>query len=297
MAERSLNWVMPIMRAGYAARGLVYVVVGGVAVWSAWLGGSGQGTTGALSTLRNEPFGQTLLWVMAAGLWAYMIWRFLDAALDLEDYGADGKGLVSRAGLVATGVIHGAIGVSVASLAMGGNASGGGGGGSGTQGFVSQVMQMPGGRWIVGAIGLGVIGAGIYYAYKGFAEKYKEDIVNTSATERLEPVLKFGLIAEGVVVGIVGVLIAYAAFTLDPSEAGGVGAAFEQIRAAPFGRILLIVIALGLIGFGIENFIEAIYRVVPKLRDPDTQTMAMHARAEAERAKRKAEGKARRAVS
>jgi hypothetical protein len=294
MAEKSLDWVMPIMRAGYAARGLVYTVVGGVAVWSAWSGGSGQGTTGALSTLQNEPFGMVLLWVMAIGLWAYMVWRFFDAGLDLEDYGTDGKGLVARAGLVATGVIHGAIGVSVASLAMGGG-SGGSGQGGGTQSFVAQVMQMPGGRWIVGFVGLCVIGAGVYYAYKGWAEKYKEDIVNTPRTERLEPVLKFGFIAEGVVVGIIGVLIGYAAFTTDPSQAGGIGAAFEQIRSAPFGRILLIVIALGLIAFAVENFIEAAYRVVPRLRDPDTQTMAMHAKAEAERAKRKAEGGAREA--
>jgi hypothetical protein len=302
MSEQNLNWVMPIMRAGYAARGLVYAVVGGLAVWSAWWGGSAQGTTSALSTLQNEPFGQILLWIMAIGLWAYMIWRFFDGALDLEDYGNDGKGMVARAGLFATGVIHGAIGVSVASLAMGGSggggaSGGGGGGGSNAQGFVAQVMQMPGGRWIVGFIGLCVIGAGVYYAYKGFAEKYKEDIVNTSTTERLEPVLKFGFIAEGVVVGIIGVLIAYAAVTTDPSEAGGLGAAFEQIRSAPFGRFLLIAVALGLVGFAVENFIEAKYRIVPRLRDPDTQTMAMHAKAEAERAKNKAEGKARQATS
>lgn len=296
MAERNLDWVMPVMRAGYAARGLVYAVVGGIAVWSAWTGGNAEGTTTALSTLRDEPFGTALLWVMAVGLWAYMVWRLLDGFLDLEDYGSEGKGLVARGGLLATGLIHGAIGVSVASLAMGGNGQGGSGG-SGAQGIVAQVMQMPGGRWIVGAVGLAVIGAGVYYAWKGFAEKYKEDIANTSTTERLEPVLKFGLIAEGVVVGIIGGLIVYAALTVDPSEAGGLGAAFEQIRQAPFGRILLVVIAAGLVAFAVENVIEAIYRVVPRLRDPDTKTMAMHAEAEAKRAKAKAEGKARRATS
>jgi hypothetical protein len=289
MAERNLDWVMPVMRTGSAARGLVYAVVGGIAVWSAWTAGNAEGTTTALSALRDEPFGNVLLWVMAVGLWAYMVWRLLDGALDLEDHGTEAKGLVARAGLLVTGVIHGALGVSVAALAMGGSGSGG----SGAQGIVAQVMQMPGGRWIVGAVGLAVIGAGVYYAWKGFAETYKENIVNTAATERLEPVLKFGLIAQGVVVGIVGVLIGYAAFTLDPSEAGGLGAAFEQIRQAPFGRILLIAVALGLVAFAVENFIEAIYRVVPRLRDPDTKTMAMHAEAEAKRAT----AKVRRATS
>lgn len=92
-------------------------------------------------------------------------------------------------------------------------------------------------------------------------------------------------------------LIACAAVTTDPSEAGGLGAAFEQIRSAPFGHFLPIAIALGLVGFAIENFFEAGYRIVPRLRDPDTRTMAMKARAEAERAKTEAEGKARRATS
>jgi hypothetical protein len=297
MSESNLNWVMPIMRAGYAARGLVYFTVGGVAVWSAWTaGGSGQGTQGALATLRDEPFGQILLWIIAVGLWAYMVWRVLDALFDLEDYGEGAKGFFSRAALIATGIIHGVLGASVASMAMGGGSSGSDSGG-GTQSMVSQLMSSPGGQWLVGIVGLATIGGGIYYAWKGFARKYKGDIVNTSTTERLEPVLRAGFIAQGIVVGIVGVLITYAAITTDPSQAGGVGAALEQIRSAPFGRFLLIAIGLGVIGFAIENVIEAIYRVVPKLRDPDTQTMAMSAEAKAKRAGRQAAGQARRATS
>jgi hypothetical protein len=291
MAEQSLNWVMPVMRAGYAARGLVYTVVGGIAVWSAWTGGSAQGTTTALATLQTQPFGLVLLWIMAVGLWAYAVWRFFDAGLDLEDYGSDGEGWAARAGLVVTGLVHAALGVSVASLAMG-DSSSGGGGGSGTEGLVARILQMEGGRWIVAAVAVCVLGAGVYYAHKGFTQKYKENIVNTPTTERLEPVLQFGLIAQGIVVSIIGLLIGYAAWTVDASEAGGLGAAFEQIRQAPFGRFLLIGIALGLVAFAVENFVEAVYRVVPRLRDPDTQTMAMRARAEAEKAK----GKARRAT-
>jgi hypothetical protein len=288
MSDSNLNWVMPIMRAGYAARGLVYVIVGGVAAWSAFTaGGSGEGTTNALATLRGAPFGQILLWVIAAGLWAYMVWRALDSLFDLEEYGDGAKGFFARAALIATGVIHGALGASVASLAMGGGSADSEGGG-GTQSVVAQIMSSPGGQWLVGIVGLATIGAGAYYGWKGIARKYKEDIVNTSTTERLEPVLRFGFIAQGIVVGIIGALITYAAITTDPSEAGGVGAALEQIRSAPFGRFLLIVVGLGVVAFAVENAIEALYRTVPKLRDPDTRTMAMSARAKAERAGRQA---------
>lgn len=291
MPDRKLNWVMPIMRAGYGARGLVYAVVGGIAVWSAWTGGSAEGTTTALATLRGAPVGQGLLWAMALGLFAYAVWRALDAALDLEDHGTDAEGWASRVGLMATGLIHAALGLSVLSLATGG-ASGGGD----TQGLVARVMQMDGGRWIVAALGVAVIGAGVYYAHKGIARKYKQDIRNTAATERLEPVLRFGLIAQGAVIGIIGVLIGYAAWTLDATQAGGLGAAFEQVRQAPFGRILLVAIALGLVAFAVENFVEAVYRVVPRLRDPDTKTMAMQAEAEAARVKAHAKDQARRAT-
>lgn len=293
MKDQSLSWVMPFMRAGYGARGIVYTIVGGLAAWSAFRGGQAEGTQDALSTLRDGGFGTALLWVIAIGLLAYMVWRLLDAALDLEDYGTDGKGIASRIGLAATGLIHGAIGVSIALMAMGDRSGDGGG----TQSFITRVMEWPGGRWIVGIIGVCVIGAGIHYAWKGLAEKYKEDIVNTETSRKLAPVLKAGFVAEGVVVGIIGALILSAAWTYDPSQAGGVGAAFSEIRSAPFGRILLIAVALGLVAFAIENFIEAVYRVVPRIADDSMQSIASAAESEARKASGKVEGAARRASS
>lgn len=280
MTDKAPAWVVPVMRAGYAARGAVYTVVGGLALLAAWRGGQAEGTTDALADLRSVPWGVALLWAIAIGLIAYMVWRLIDAWMDLECHGTEGKGIIARVGQAVTGVIHGAIGVSVASTAMGS----GGGGGDGAQTATQKLMSMPWGPWLVMAAGLVTIGAGIYYAHKGITEKYKRDIRVTPLARKLDPVMKFGLVAEGVVVGIIGVSIFYAGMTVDPSEAGGVSTALDQIRSAAFGRILLGVVAVGLIGFAVENFIEAAYRIVPRRSGDDAMTLAR-------RAKLKAEGK------
>ncbi|MFC3615249.1 DUF1206 domain-containing protein [Lutimaribacter marinistellae] len=281
MSEKAPAWVVPVMRAGYAARAAVYAIVGAIAVLAAWRGGQAEGTGDALAQLRGEPWGMAALWIIAIGLLSYMVWRLIDAFMDLENHGTDAKGLIARTGLVVTGLVHGALGVSAASTAIG---SGQGGGGAGTETMVQKLMTMPFGVWLVGAAGLATIGAGIYYAYKGISEKYKQHIVATPTARKLDPVMKFGLVAEGVVVGIIGVMICYAALTSNPDQAGGVGMALEQVRSAPFGRFLLGVIGLGLIGFAVENAVEALYRYVPRRAGDDVMSLAR-------RAKLKAEGK------
>tara|TARA_R110002020_G_scaffold70506_17_gene182954 strand:+ start:1793 stop:2632 length:840 start_codon:yes stop_codon:yes gene_type:complete len=271
------------MRAGYAARAAVYLIVGGLAVVAAWQGGQAEGTTDALAQLRGVPWGLAALWVIAVGLVCYAVWRLIDAALDLDNYGNDAKGVMARIGLVVTGLIHAAIGVSVGRLAMGsGNGSGGSGGGGGAESATQQLMQMPYGPWIVVGVGLATIGAGVYYVIKGVQERYKEYIRVTPTASRLDPVMKFGCIAEGIVVGIIGATIVVAGLTTDPQQAGGVGEALDQVRSVAYGRILLGVLALGLIGFAVENAVEAIYRIVPRRSGEDVMTLARRARLKAE---------------
>ncbi|KUF12010.1 DUF1206 domain-containing protein [Pseudoponticoccus marisrubri] len=286
MSDTAPAWVTPVMRTGYAARAAVYTIVGGLALVAAWRGGSAEGTQDALAQLRGAPWGQVALWIIALGLVAYMVWRLIDAMYDLDNYGEDMKGWAARIGLVVTGIIHGAIGVSVASLALGG----GSGGQGGTQSATAELMSLPYGPYLVGAVGVATIGAGIYYMRKGIAEKYKKFIRVTATTQRLDPLMKLGCVAEGVVVAIIGGSILYAAITTDPAQAGGIGQALDQVRSAAYGRVLLGIVALGLIGFAVENAVEAIYRIVPRRAGSDVMTLAR-------RAKLKAEGKLRAATA
>lgn len=288
MPDKAPAWVPPVMRTGYFARAAVYTVVGGLAFLAAVKGGQAQGTTNALADLKAHVWGVAALWAIAIGLWAYTVWRLVDAWLDLECYGTHGKGIIARTGLVITGLIHGAIGISVAAAALSGGHGGGEGGG--TESATQKLMAMPFGVWIAGFAGLATIGAGIYYGYKGIAEKYKKHIRVTPTARKLDPVLKFGLLAEGVVIVLIGGSIVFAALNADPSQAGGVGEALQQLRSVAFGRILLGVVGLGLVAFAVENVVEGYYRVLPRYDGTDAMTLA-------KRAKLKAEGKLREATS
>ncbi|WP_323767896.1 DUF1206 domain-containing protein [Marinovum sp.] len=277
------DWVVPVMRAGYAARGLVYLILGGLTMSAAFSGGNTEGTKGAVETLRGAPFGQVLLWLVALGFVCYGVWRLIAAYYDLERRGDDEEGVAKRLALVATGLIHMALGAGIAALALGIGGSSGGEG-SGASNWTAKVLQMPGGKWIVGIAALAIIGAGIHYILKGWQKKYKRYIESNEKTRKLQPLLRWGFVSYGIVLGIVGVFLLFAAIYSDPSNAKGIGGALEYIRGLTGGRFLLGIIALGIVGFGVENFVESRYRVVSGVDyDSDVKTMAQEAKAKAER--------------
>ncbi|SFC98531.1 DUF1206 domain-containing protein [Tropicimonas isoalkanivorans] len=287
MSDKAPAWVVPVMRAGYAARGIVYTVVGGLALLAAVRGGSAEGTRDALAELTSKSWGTALLWVIGIGLFCYAAWRLIDAWMDLDNLGTDAKGIVGRIGQVVTGIIHAGLGLSAIKLAMGGESGGsGGGGGEGgsdkAETMTAKVLSWPGGPYIVGAAALCIIGAGIYYAYKGYSGKYRKHISDTDMTLKLDPMMKGGLIAQGVVIGMVGIFILIAAMTLNPENAGGVGQALDQIRSFAFGRILLGVMAVGLLFFALENYVQSIYRILPRRAGDDVSTLAKRVKARAE---------------
>ena len=286
MADRAPAWVDPVMRVGYGGRGVVYVVVGVLAFLAAWKGGSAEGTTGALKQLEQQSWGTIVLIVIALGMFCYAAWRLIDSFMDLESYGTDAKGIVARIGLIVTGLIHAALGVYVVTLLFG--SGGGGGSGNSAEGITAQIMQQSWGRWAIGIAGLCTIGAAIYYFHKGHKEKYRSKIHRTRMTERLNPAMKAGLYAHGVVVGLIGIFLLWAAWTYDPSQAGGLADAFRTIRGAAFGRVLLGLVALGLIGFAVFCFVNAVYRIVPRLAGDDVATLARRAEGKARRAKAQA---------
>ncbi|MCA1777047.1 MAG: DUF1206 domain-containing protein [Loktanella sp.] len=270
MSDTAPDWTEPVMRTGYAARGIVYSLLGGLTMFAAWSGGQTEGTTGALETLKDSPGGIALLYIIAAGLVCYGIWRIIAAYYDLERRGDDKEGFAKRAALVVTGLIHIVMGGVVAGIAYGIT----GGGGDGAQDMTARVMELPYGRWIVAVVGLTFVGAGIHYALKGWQEKYKRYIRVTETSRQLDPVLRFGFIAYGAVLLIVGLFIALAGVTTDPSEAKGIGDALSYIRGMTFGRILLFLVGFGIVGFGLENFVEAAYRILPRTASDDTETLA-----------------------
>ncbi|HUF57191.1 MAG TPA: DUF1206 domain-containing protein [Thermohalobaculum sp.] len=287
MPDRVPAWVDSVMRIGYGGRAIVYVVVGVLAFLAAWQGGSAEGTAGALQQIKDQSWGTIVLISIALGMFCYAAWRVIDGVMDLEAHGTGAKGFVARTGLIVTGLIHLALGIYVVTLLLG-NGGGSGGSDSSPEGITAKVMEYDRGRWVIGIAGLCVIGAGIYYFIKGYKEKYRSEIHATRMTERLNPVLKAGLYAHGVVIVLIGIFLFWAAWTYDSSQAGGLADAFHTIRGAAFGRILLGLVALGLVGFAVFCAVSAVYRIVPRLAGDDIPTLARQAEGKAHRAKAEA---------
>ena len=270
-----LDWSLPVMRAGYAGRGLTYLVVAGLSLWAIWRGGQAEGTSSAMETLTGSPLGRAVVIAAATGLIAYAIWRLIDAAFDLEAYGTDGKGVIARIGMVVTGLVHAALGVAVASTLSAGDSSGGGpgsgggspGGGGGIPGAVQTVFEWPGGRWIVVIAGLLTIGAAIYYARKAWKADYREHLFANEATRRWNGVLRAGVAAQAVLVAVAGGLLTLAGLRADAGEAGGIGEVFDWLQAQPFGQVLVVLMCVGLIGFALFCFVNAAYRIIPVLHE------------------------------
>ena len=259
------DWTVPVMRLGYSARAAVYVVLGGLTLAAALWGGDAQGTTSALATLKGQAWGVALLWLIGIGFWCYAAWRLTAAAYDLENRGDDTEGGFARMMLAVTGIIHAALGVAIVRLAMGSGGSGGG-----ASDWTATVMQLPFGKWLAVIAGLGILGAGVHYVLKGYEQKYKRHIEVTDTTRKLDPALRAGFVVYGVILAIVGFFLTLAAWQSNPEQAMGLGGALDYIRSMTFGRILLGVAGLGLLGFALENAVEARYRVVEGADDVET---------------------------
>ncbi len=149
-----------VARAGYAARGVVYLLVGGLAVLAAFgRGGQAEDSRGALQWLLGVPLGDVLLAAIGGGLLGYAIWRSIQATKDTDHHGKDAKGMAIRAGMLSSAVTHTLLAFFAISLIFTFEASSSGGGGS--QGVADWLMKQPFGRWLVGGAGLILVGVGL----------------------------------------------------------------------------------------------------------------------------------------
>jgi hypothetical protein len=160
-------------------------------------------------------------------------------------------------------VVYGGIGLQAALMALGRS---NGEGGSGQQEWTARFMSLPFGRWLVGLAGLFVIGYGLYHIYEGWTEGYRERLIYSqmSAAERrwIDPLSRAGLVAHGIVLGLVGAFLIQAAYRFNPEEAQGLSGALNEIARQPFGPWLLGLVAIGLIAYGVYKLAQARYHRV-----------------------------------
>jgi hypothetical protein len=254
------SYITWLARSGYAARGVVYLIVGWLAVLAALGGGRATDSKGALLTLLQQPFGDVMLGLVALGLVGYAAWRLVQGSMDTDNHGTDAKGLAIRGGLLVSAVTHVLLAFFALSLIFGWG-TGGGSGDGGTQDWTAWLLQQPFGRWLVALVGAAVIGAGLAHMVKGWQARFEKYLVMDRATlEKASPVCRFGLIARGVVFLIIGGFLLVAAWRFSSGDAVGLQGALQTLQQQPYGWILLAVVALGLFAFGVYSLIEARYR-------------------------------------
>lgn len=251
-----------LSRAGFVARGLIYAIIGVLALKLA-LGHGGKLTdqSGALHTVAKQPFGEFLLTLLAIGLGGYSLWRLVRAAIGHGPEGSDTG--FERLAALASGIAYGAF----CAIAVGILLGGGGGGSSGSpEKATAGVFGWPAGTWIVGIAGGVMIGVALYQGYRGITKKFLHD----SKVEEMGPRVRkwisrlgtIGHLARMVVFGLVGVFLIKAAIDFNPSKAVGLDGALAKIVHRSYGPFLLGVVAAGLIAFALYSLSDARYRKI-----------------------------------
>ncbi|MFH5923032.1 DUF1206 domain-containing protein [Roseomonas xinghualingensis] len=262
------NRLEMLARLGYAARGLVSFLVGLMALLAAiGQGGEVTGSKGALQTLLSQPWGSALLAVVALGLFGFALWRVLQSLLDADGLGRTWRAMVARTGQLISAATYAALGVFAINLLVG--SASGGGEDQAARDWTRWLMAQPLGRWLVGAVGLGVLGAALGMAGKAWSASFRKYLAcGPDAAAWVIPLGRAGFAARSVVFLIVGAFLVIAAYRSDPSEARGLGGALLALQDQPFGRIAFGLVALGLAAFGAFEFAEARYR---RIVAPDEQ--------------------------
>ena len=253
-----------LARFGYVAKGFVYAAIGVLALLAAFsAGGKTTDTSGALQTIANQPFGQILLILIAIGLVGYAIWRLIEAFNDPDNKGTDAKGIFSRLGYALSGLAYAGVAFNAALLAFG-NSSGSSGGSSSKQDWTATVMQQPFGRWLVGIGGAIVIGIGFYRIYEAYKIKFRKKLnmseLNAKQEKWLVNISRFGIAARGVVFVMIGFFVLQAAKNYDPQNVKGLDGALQTLAQQPYGKVLLGLMALGLIAYAVYLGLQARYR-------------------------------------
>jgi hypothetical protein len=264
-------WLERLARLGYAAKGVIYIIVGALALGAA-IGHGGKPTDarGALHAAagRSGALSPVLLGILALGMVGYALWGFFQAATDPEGEGTDAKGIAARLGRTLSGIFYLTLALEAYRLTTGSTHAGGVGN---TASMTAMVMAAPLGRFWVALGGAGFAGVGVFQIVRGYQAAFLRflDLTPLAASVRqgLTEMGRFGVIARGVVFIIVGWFLVRAALAAQPGQARGFDRALIALRAESFGQFLLGIVALGLIAYGAFMFVEARCHKIDAQRD------------------------------
>lgn len=251
------EWLERGIRFGMVAYGVVHLVVAWLAIQLA-LGNSGgkASNKGAMQTLAHQSAGPIILWLIAVGMFTLVIWRVLEAIFGHTEYDG-GKRLRKRLVSAGKAVIYGYVGLTAVRVVTGSASSSKGRSGT------AKLMDAPAGQFLVGAVGVAIIAYGVFMIYRGWTEKFLEnlDARGKSGEEgkAYRYIGKAGYIAKGISFVVIGGLFGYAAISHNAKKSGGLDSALHTVLQQPFGPILLGLIAIGIGCYGLFCFARARY--------------------------------------
>lgn len=246
------GWLQTLGKVGYAAQGVVWLLLGWIALQLA-LGSASSGEAtqqGALARLADNALGRVLLVVMIVGLVAYAVWQVVEAVWG-HTHQEDKKRLAKRIGSAGKAVLSLALAATAVGLL-----AGSGGGSSSPEQATSGVLGVPGGVALVVAVGLALLVLGAYLVYRGVTASFREKL-EPGVDRRVIAAGRVGYAGRGVAVAVVGVLLVLAAARHDPAQAGGLDAAFTALLRLPLGAVVLGAVALALMFCGVYQVVVA----------------------------------------
>ncbi|HUF19057.1 MAG TPA: DUF1206 domain-containing protein [Thermoanaerobaculia bacterium] len=256
-------WIERLARIGFVAKGVVHILIGFLAARAAiGTGGSTSGASGALQSIIGEPFGKVLLGVIAVGLFGYAMWRLIEAVLDTSRRGSESRGLAVRIGSAGKALIYGGLSIETFRLALGSR----GDSSDSTEHWTALALRQPFGQALVVLAGAGVAAYGIYQLTRAWRSKLNRDLelsrVPFESRKWITGISRFGIAARGVVFGLIGYLLIAAGINQRASQAEDVGGALRALGTDPFGPIALATVGVGLIAYGLYEFLNARYRKI-----------------------------------
>ncbi|MCK0175090.1 MULTISPECIES: DUF1206 domain-containing protein [Mycobacteriaceae] len=248
-------------RVGFAASGVVHLLLAYIVLRIALGGGGNADQSGALATLASQTGGRIMLWIVAIGLFALALWHLAEAVVGSkpsersgQPSGDDDSPAWKRAKSIGLAIANAAIALSAMRYAMGSGESDG----QQNSGMSAQLMGSGFGRFVLIVIGIGVAAVGGYHVYKGVKKKFFKDL-RVSGGTGITAVGVAGYVAKGLVLAGAGILVIVATLQSDPAKASGLDAAVKTLGEAPFGKFLLIIAAIGIAAYGAYSFVRSRY--------------------------------------
>lgn len=241
-----------LARGGYAANGLLHILIGAIALVVAFGGEGASDQSGALMALAAVPFGFVLLWAAAVTLWALAVWQILEGILQRQPSG-DATGFFSkwgkRIGAWGQAAVFGALGAIAAAVALGARVDAE----SAAESASAGLLAIPGGSVVLVLAGLGIGIGGIAFVVMGLRRSFRDkvEIPEQGPGRGIAALGLVGFLAKGIALIIVGILLIIAAVDADADTAGGLDGALKALLALALGPVLVAIVGLGLVAYGI----------------------------------------------